>query len=171
MNKFQNTYRNDSTRCPGWDYGADALYFITLNTHNRVRWFGSISEGQMQLSPIGAAAQAEWERTFALRDDMRLYRGAYVVMPDHFHAVIGIGGMTFNEGRLAGTAPHNQFGPQSKNLASIVRGFKSAVTMAARAIDPAFAWQPRYHDRIIRDATALERITAYINDNPRRWNR
>ena len=64
----------------------------------------------------------------------------------------------------------NQFGPQSKNLASIIRGFKSAVTTYARKngiID--FAWQPRFHDHIIRDAASFERIQNYIANNPSNW--
>ncbi len=63
----------------------------------------------------------------------------------------------------------NKFGPQSKNLASIIRGYKSGVTMQARQINPDFGWQPRYHDRIVRDADELARITKYIIENPENW--
>jgi len=34
----------------------------------------------------------------------------------------------------------NKFGPQRKNMVSIIRGFKSAVTKQARMINPEFAW-------------------------------
>ncbi|TVR77748.1 MAG: hypothetical protein EA412_10345, partial [Chitinophagaceae bacterium] len=63
----------------------------------------------------------------------------------------------------------NQFGPQSKNLASIVRGFKSAVAIQARIIEPDFAWQSRFHDHIIRDKTSYYRIAQYIKNNPANW--
>jgi len=36
----------------------------------------------------------------------------------------------------------NQFAPQRKNLASIIRGFKSAVTTVARKKNIDFGWQP-----------------------------
>lgn len=62
--------------------------------------------------------------------------------------------------------PINKFGPQSKNLASIIRGFKIGVTKSARLINPDFSWQPRYYDRIIRDQAEHERIANYIRDNP-----
>ncbi|SOD19653.1 transposase [Pedobacter xixiisoli] len=65
----------------------------------------------------------------------------------------------------------NKFGPQSKNLASIIRGFKIGVTKSARLSNPDFAWQPRYHDRIIRDEKAYENIANYIRNNPKNWKK
>ena len=65
--------------------------------------------------------------------------------------------------------PKNQFGPQSKNLASIIRGFKIGVTTNARQINPDFAWQSRYHDHIIRDEKSYQKITEYIFNNPANW--
>ncbi len=62
----------------------------------------------------------------------------------------------------------NQFGPQSQNLASIVRGVKIGVTKFARQHQIPFAWQARYHD-IIRNAADYERIREYIMDNPQKW--
>src|SRR3569833_684981 len=43
----------------------------------------------------------------------------------------------------------NKFGPQTKNLGSIIRGFKSSVTTYARTNDIGFDWQPRFHEHII----------------------
>jgi hypothetical protein len=75
------------------------------------------------------------------------------------------------------TTTINKFGPQTKNLASIVRGFKSSVTTLVKKMLPDampnanihFAWQPRYHDHIIRDAESFIRIREYIVNNPLRW--
>jgi putative transposase len=63
----------------------------------------------------------------------------------------------------------NQFGPQSQNLASIVRGFKIGVTKYARRHQIPFAWQPRYHDHIIRNAAEHEHIRKYTIENPQKW--
>jgi putative transposase len=63
-----------------------------------------------------------------------------------------------------------KFGPQSKNLSAIIRGFKSAVTKSTRTIDPNFAWQSRFHDHIIRDHESFMRIEKYIIENPAKWN-
>jgi len=34
-----------------------------------------------------------------------------------------------------------------------------------------FAWQPRFHDRIIRNENELNRIREYIVKNPEMWER
>jgi REP element-mobilizing transposase RayT len=65
--------------------------------------------------------------------------------------------------------PKNQFGPQRKNLASIVRGFKSAVTTFARKNDIEFGWQPNYYEHIIRNENEYYRIKNYIKNNPKKW--
>ncbi len=75
-------------------------------------------------------------------------------------------------GTHSGTWPgpaKNKFGPQSQNLASIVRGFKIGVTKNARQINTGFAWQSRYYDHIIRNENEYRRIAQYILDNPAKW--
>jgi o-succinylbenzoate---CoA ligase len=67
------------------------------------------------------------------------------------------------------TGGHNQFGPQRKNLASIIRGFKSAVTTYARKHKILFDWQTRFHDHIIRSGDEYVRISKYIAENPIKW--
>lgn len=61
------------------------------------------------------------------------------------------------------------FGPQRKNLAAIMRGYKSTVTVQSRKINPNFGWQTRYHDRIVPDQRALNNIIKYIKNNPAKW--
>ena len=64
----------------------------------------------------------------------------------------------------------NKFGPQSKNLASIMRGFKSAVTTKAKKTGSEnFAWQSRFHEYIIREEKVFRKIQKYINNNPAKW--
>ena len=190
--KFQNKYRIASARLPHWDYGHQAAYFITICTKNRRHWFGAIRNGKMRLSETGKIAEQEWVKTPDIRPDMNLELGEFVVMPNHFHGIIIIGDNAYNtecddhNGRDAmprvSTAtptpppsndttpnhekPANQFGPQSNNLASIMRGFKSAVTKNARYIQSYFAWQPRYHDHIIRNDQSFYNISRYIRQNP-----
>jgi hypothetical protein len=64
----------------------------------------------------------------------------------------------------------NQFAPQSKNLASIIRGYKCAVAIYARKNNIEFDWQPRFHDHIIRSMDDYHRISDYIVNNPAKWN-
>ena len=65
----------------------------------------------------------------------------------------------------------NKFGPQSKNLGAVVRGFKSAVKKYATMNNINFTWQPRYHDRIIRNENEFYRIKNYIFNNPQNWEK
>ena len=46
---------------------------------------------------------------------------------------------------------------------------KSAVTKHARRLEFEFAWQPRFHDHIIRDDRSYDRITEYVINNPQNW--
>ena len=65
--------------------------------------------------------------------------------------------------------PKNKFGPQSKNLASIIRGYKTGVTKYATINNINFEWQARFHDRIIRNDAEFRRISNYIINNPKNW--
>jgi putative transposase len=184
--KFLNKYRISSARLQTWDYRA-AAYFITICTQNREYFFGKISNAEMQLSAIGKIVETEWIKTPAIRSDMNLKLGEYIVMPNHFHAILIIGKNEFNtqwdglDGSERREAMHGVstpapqspcvFGPQSKNLASIIRGFKSSVTTQVRKMHMPghFAWQPRFHDHIIRDIESFIRIQNYIANNPQNW--
>jgi REP element-mobilizing transposase RayT len=141
----------------------------------------------MVYSDIGAIVAQEWVKTPEIRPDMNLELGEFMVMPNHIHGVIFIGNNEFN-GKDAMhrvstddniDAMHrvstddniykNEFGPQSKNLSSIIRGFKSAVTVQAKKINPNFGWQARFHDHIIRNPKSYDTISQYIIDNPKKW--
>lgn len=165
--KFKNKYRIESSRLSNWDYSSNAAYFITICTANREHFFGEVNNGIMNVSTLGDMVEQEWLKSVALRPDMNLSLGKYVIMPNHFHGIIFIGENEFN---TDANKTCNAFGPQSKNLASIVRGFKSAVTTYARKNNLPFNWQPRFHDHIIRNEMEYKRITNYIINNPAQWS-
>lgn len=67
----------------------------------------------------------------------------------------------------------HQFGPQSNNLFAIIRGFKSAVTVKINRENDnngGQVWQPRFHDHVIRNQEALQKIERYIAYNPHNWS-
>jgi len=183
-NKFQNKYRISSARLQNWNYGWNGFYFVTVCTKNREFYFGDISDGRMELSEIGEIVKMEWLKTFEMRPDMNLGMGKFVVMPNHFHGIISIGDNRYNTERdtqrgrdamhcvsttTAENETKNKFGPQSKKLASIIRGFKIGVTKNARIINTNFAWQSRFHDHIIRNDQSYQNISEYIINNPLKW--
>lgn len=122
---------------------------------------------QMRLSAIGEIASAEWYKTVALRPDMNLQLREFVVMPNHIHGIIIIGKNDYNQ--FDSMENQNRFGPQSKNLASVLRGYKSAVTTFARENNIPFGWQARYHDHMIRSRNEYYRIAMCIVNNPDNW--
>jgi len=63
----------------------------------------------------------------------------------------------------------NKFGPQSQNLASIVRGYKIGVTKLSKSAFLDFRWQARFHEHIIRNEAEYHRIQYYIATNPMNW--
>lgn len=158
----------------------------------------NIPEYEMQLNDLGKKVESEWLKTAELRPDMNLELAEYVVMPNHFHGIIIIGENQYNTSvyntdrelepsyldMAHSDAKHrastiddindnskNKFGKQSKNLASILRGFKSAVTTYARINDIPFNWQPRFHDHIITKNEEYLRIADYIINNPQNWQK
>lgn len=189
MDKYKGKYRISSTRLQHWDYGSNAAYFITICTKNRACHFGEVTNGKMKLSAMGHIANSCWYEIPHHFPFVEL--GAHVIMPNHVHGMVIINKSdddvgndithveTQNFAPLPPSPPSsppsdpmkpkNQFGPQSKNLASIIRGFKTGVTTNARQINPAFAWQPRYWDHIVRNEKAYQRITQYIINNPQKW--
>lgn len=174
--KFQNKYRIPSARASWWNYANNAAYFITICTKYRAHYFGEIGS----LSEIGEIAESEWLKTPSIRPDMNLELDEFVVMPNHFHAIIWIGDNEYNRNDVVETpcmaslppqpgVSGNKFGPQLKNLASILRGFKSVVTTFAVKNNLEFEWQERFHDHIIRDEESYQRIKNYIFNNPSNW--
>lgn len=165
MEKFQNKYRISSARWAAWDYSSNAAYFVTICVADRVHVFGRIVDGKMILSPLGQSAEDCWNEIPAHFPFVEL--GAHMVMPNHVHGVVAIA-KTVETQNIASVP--NKFGPQSQNLASIIRGYKIGVTKFARANNIPFTWQARYHDHVIRNDGELERISQYILANPQNWN-
>ncbi len=178
--RFKNKYRIESTRLKHWDYGWNATYFITICTKNRECFFGDVVDGDMVLNEIGKIANDCWLEIPEHFPFVKL--GNHVIMPNHVHGIVVIDKPDDgrNDGRNVETqnfaslqsvsSTKNKFGPQSKNLASIIRGFKIGVTKNARLIKPDFAWQSRFHDHIIRDDASFHRISEYIINNPLNWS-
>ena len=168
VKKFRKKYRIPSSRAPFWEYGWSAAYIVTICTVDKHCYFGRVAGDTVILSQIGKIVKNEWNKTFDLRPDMNLTQGDYIIMPNHFHAIINMGENKFNS---SDTTPCvSKFAPQSKNLSSIIRGFKTSVTRSARSINPDFSWQPRFHDHIIRDdVSSYQTISEYIITNPSRW--
>jgi REP element-mobilizing transposase RayT len=198
--KFQNKYRIASARLPGWDYGWNASYFITICTKDRECFFGEIVNGEMNLSKTGVIADLMWYEIKNHAKGVEL--DEFIVMPNHVHGIITLNGEderpptilnangdsnvetrhalspkkqndnSIVETRHALSLPAQQrFQNQGKNtISSIVGGYKAAVTKHANRLKFDFAWQPRFHDHIIRDEQSFQTISNYIINNAQNWS-
>ena len=79
-----------SIRLRGYDYARSGLYFVTLVTHERECLFGDILDGSMCLNQQGRVVDEEWRRCADMRREVTL--DAYIIMPNHLHAVVSIVG-------------------------------------------------------------------------------
>lgn len=188
--------RNRKTPRAKWHDYNGAEYFVTICTKNREHYFGEIHDGQMQLTVVGEWLKMQIENTETIRGgDVSI--PLYVIMPNHVHLIVyirdsicrdalnasvknafnasvrntlnaSVNNQT-NNNEDARSASLQRFGPQSKNLGSIIRGIKSSVTKFARQNGIPFMWQSRYHDHIIRNQDEKNKIGIYIEQNPLRW--
>jgi len=99
---------------------------------------------------LGRADCRSTLETTMRHDDGIAYRlGAFVVMPNHVHALVQM---------LKG-----------HDLSAAVKAWKS---ISARQINRLVGrqgslWLEEYFDHIVRDATAIDRFTTYVRENPR----
>jgi REP element-mobilizing transposase RayT len=167
---FQNKYRIRSTKLKGWDYSHNGMYSVTICTKGRESYFGEIKDKRMKLLKIGETAQKNWQEIPKHFPDVSL--DEFIIMPNHIHGIIMINNV---ETQNFASLHHNQynyqnkFGPQSKNLSSIIRGFKTGVKKWATMNNIFFQWQPGFYDHIIRNEKSLNEIREYIRINPLKW--
>ncbi len=154
-------------RLPGFNYGGDGDYFVTINTQNRNReYFGEIKNDKMILSPLGLIVEEIWNKIPSKFPGVVL--GNYQVMPEHFHGIVKIGrDIVIKENPIFKSGiVNNPMELKEKSLGYIIRWFKSKVKFESDKIEPGFQWQSRFYDRIIRDEKEFYFIKNYIDNNP-----
>ena len=148
--------KRKKNRLENFDYSSCGAYFITICTKDR----------KMLFSPVGADSISARmvEKTFL--ETIERYNGVdspiYVVMPNHFHAIITISRADME------SAP---------TISEIIQSFKRYSTveytkMVKNGILPPFdkqIWQRSFYDHIIRNRNDYDEIVKYIHENPIRW--
>ncbi|WP_321343448.1 transposase [uncultured Draconibacterium sp.] len=109
-------------RLKNYDYSAAGLYFITLCTTDRLHLFGRIINGEMIYNAFGTIATEEWAKTPEIRKNISL--GEFIIMPNHFHAIISIDYKITDEGK----DDIGKFQSPSQTIGAIIRGYKGATT-------------------------------------------
>jgi REP element-mobilizing transposase RayT len=144
----------------GHDYAQGGVYLVTICTQDRACILGDVIDSTMRPSDLGTMVQATWY------DTIRVARGvtsaAFQLMPNHLHGLVEIAGTT----RGASTS-----------LALFVGGFKTmtmkryadAVRSEGWSTFKVRLWQRNYHEHLVRNDHARERIIRYIAANPAAW--
>lgn len=148
-----------SIRLKGHNYSGGGMYFITLCAHRNA---GNIFASEI----IREMIAREWESAVGAGlvpapFDSGTHEGCpYVVMPDHFHALIRIP-------VGAGLVP-------AHSLGDVIGAFKSRVVhemiqLVRAGLCPPFPgkiWHRNYYEMIVRTPEAAENIRRYIRMNP-----
>lgn len=131
-----NIHHRRSIRLKNYDYSKKGLYFITLCATKRKSIFGEITNGEMHLNTFGLITDEEWKNTSEIRKNISL--GEYIIMPNHFHAIISIDYKIEKSESDTGVLQYAQnegnaqkssgFKSPSHTIGAIIRGFKGATT-------------------------------------------
>ena len=196
-NLFRNKYRIPSARAVWHDYNGGA-YFVTICTKDMAHFFGEIVDGEMCLTEIGRCADEQFRNVSShypyakiplwvvmpnhmhaivmidgdadLNGRDAIYRVSGDVMPSDT-GTVGTDAMNLDAMNRVSTGgvTHNNNPMLRKCLGAIVRGLKARVTKYANENGISFAWQTRFHDRIIRDCDEMNGIAQYIENNVAQW--
>lgn len=149
-----------SIRLKGHDYAGGGMYFVTLCAHRSAgrifdppavrAMIGRVWEGVVE-TPVGASFMGALSK----KEEGTHEGGPYVVMPDHFHALIAIeaGGKSLGEKIGA-----------FKSL--VVHEYIKGVKRGEFVRFPGKLWQRNYYERIVRSEKAWQNIAHYIRFNP-----
>lgn len=138
-------------RLQGFDYSANSAYFVTLCVDGHRLLFEHPCAARM-VQDVFSSVMYYYQPIQAPK---------YVVMPNHFHAILEIYEQT-----------------ETKNsISDIVKSFKRESTKEyLKLIKWGFLqdfegklWQKSFHDRIIRNEQEYQMVWEYIDNNPLQW--
>ena len=176
---MSETRHRRSIRLKEYDYSQAASYFVTICTQNREALFGCILDGKMILNQWGEIVKdfhAETEAHFET-----ILMTPFVIMPNHYHAIIVLNGrdsvngrdhITGRDHRKGRGDPAPTVGNAVPTLGNVVGFFKYQTSKRInllRQTPGQKLWQRNYYEHVIRDETDYNRICKYIENNPLKW--
>jgi putative transposase len=172
----QSHGRRRSIRLSGYDYTQAGAYFLTICSRDRQCIFADIREGASRPTPVGELIAACWN---AIPNHFPAAEmDAFVVMPNHLHGIVVLGADPTSGPGTACRAPTAGGGADHARKPTINddpgRGTacRALLSDGLGPIPPGripSIWQSNYHEHIIRNARALDRLRTYIETNPARW--
>ncbi|HPR34618.1 MAG TPA: hypothetical protein PKY64_03010 [Anaerolineaceae bacterium] len=145
-------------RMRGVDYSLEAVYFVTICSHEHKCIFGDILRiGDSNVFSPSRIGELVEENFFQLPDRFPEFALIHLsLLPNHLHFL---------------TMKKNTDRDISKSLSDFVGAFKSLSDRAVRNEMPGIRiWQKSFHDHIIRNEKDLQTHWNYIEENVDRWN-
>lgn len=160
-------HHRKNLRIQDYDYSHEGLYFITICVQDRLCLFGEIIDGEMMLNNAGKLVEKEWLKLPQRFVNIKLHE--FVVMPNHFHAIIEIvgaplvvpqnqmvvknivsgqgdlgqhdTGQPFDRGQPQGIAPAGDV-PKPKTVGHMLGAFQSIVSVEYIRGVKNLGWEP-----------------------------
>ncbi|MCW5958813.1 MAG: transposase [Pyrinomonadaceae bacterium] len=132
--------RKNSLRLKEFDYSLRRVYFVTIVVEGRRNLFYNKQFGKEVVDCL-----------LNLREELKFNLYGYCLMPNHFHALIGIG-------------------ESAKDLGRICGAFKSLTTRIFWKYGEGKLWQRGFFDHIIRNETDFFECLKYTKENPSKKN-
>ena len=161
----ENHHRH-SIRLKDFDYSRAGAYFVTICTYNKKCMLGNIINDKMHLNKYGSIFKNEWLQSPNIRTEVKFDK--YIIMPNHFHAIIFI----FETHDNIGAYSRSPVRMKPKSLSSLMSGFKSSITSKINTLKNTLGLpvlQRNYYEHIIRNENELNCIREYILNNPLKW--
>jgi len=144
-------------RMLGYDYSQDNLYFVTICLKDMVCTFVNVENKQMLLNSYGEIVKKQWFWLTEQYSYIELH--AFVVMPNHIHGIIEI---KRNKAMI-----DNQ---KIKPLSQLIGALKTTSSKQIHLLGESdFVWHRSFHDHIILNEEAFDKISKYIENNPMKW--
>ena len=149
-----------SIRLKGHDYAGGGVYFVTLCAHRELL----AATGRKPFTG-GLRALIEERLRITAEKCPRMSWGAWVIMPDHFHALVRMQAGALRLGDVIGgfkAAVSREWNRATQ--ASPVRRGEACLAPFARPAPR--MWHRNYYERMVRSDEAEQRIAEYIRMNP-----
>lgn len=181
-----NIHHRTSIRLKGFDYSQNGSYFVTICVQNRKNRLGEIKNGVMYVNDAGKMVDKWWTKLFEKFPEIII--DEYVIMPNHFHAIIhSVGAIPCNRPVTFPNQGENTVSPLQgwgisntyNGLGRYISWFKQMSTneyirnVRQNNWDPfdRRIWQRNYYEHVIRNEENLYNIREYIRTNPKNWEK
>ena len=178
-NKFADKFKTSSPRLQNFDYSSFGIYFVTICTLNHNNFFGKIINHQMELNQKGKITNDCLIQIPIHFKNVLIHE--YVIMPNHIHLLLELTQTNVNSVETRhGASLHIEYQSyhfhrlaikSNQTIPKIINQFKSSVKRQCNQQNLFFAWQPRYHDIIVKNQQQYFTIKNYIKNNVINWEK